>query len=65
MEKHPNIQAILAHIQSAWNYQKWIIVNGSRGSFPTNQWVCCSRLLATAHVCEGKSRSHGRSFTTT
>ena len=39
MEKHPNIQAILAHIQSAWNYQKRFIVNGERQRFLNQSMV--------------------------
>jgi hypothetical protein len=27
-EEHPNIQVIIAHIHSAWNYQKRFTVNG-------------------------------------
>jgi len=42
----PNIQAIFAHISSAWNYQKRFIVNGSRGGFSTDRWSCCSTLGA-------------------
>src|SRR5258707_4964912 len=44
---NPNI---LAHIHSAWNYQKRFTVNGSRGGFSTDQWLCCSRLGANVQV---------------
>jgi hypothetical protein len=39
---------VIAHIQSAWNYQKRFIVNGSRGGFLINQWLCCSTFRAIA-----------------
>jgi hypothetical protein len=42
MEKRPNIQAIIAHIHSAWNGHKGFTVNGESGGFSTDQWVCCS-----------------------
>jgi hypothetical protein len=49
-EEHPNIQVIIAHTHSAWNYHKRFIINGSRGGFSTDQWVCCSRLGANVQV---------------
>src|SRR5258708_10320392 len=49
-EERPNIQVIIAHIHSAWNCQKRFIVNGSRGGFSTDQWLCCSRLRANVQV---------------
>ena len=35
---------------TTWNYQKRFIVNGSRGDFSIDQWLCCSIFGATAHV---------------
>ena len=49
-EERPNIQVIIAHIHSAWNYQKRFTVSGSRSGFSTDQWLCCSRLGANVQV---------------